>query len=205
MVRIATKNDLPKIVRVHKICFPKSFTTAMGTKLLTKYYEEFMDSNPELFLVSVANTEFFEIDGFCMGYYGENSNCTLNFIKKNCMSFVFRILWLLLIFNGTAWKKVFNMLKNKYKTVTVDESFGVFKHTDSGELLSICVLPEKQGGGAAAMLVDEYLKVLVNNGRHRCLLSVFADNKRAIHFYEKKGFSVFKKIGNISLIYAKII
>ena len=57
----------------------------------------------------------------------------------------------------------------------------------------------------ASKLIDEYIEVLSLQNRHRVVLSVLAENVRAIRFYEKKGFSLYKKIGTTSLVYAKII
>ena len=114
MVRMATQNDLNDIVNVHRVCFPKSFTTVMGKRLLYRYYAEFMGKNPELFLVLQTARE--NIDGFCMGYYGEDSGLTKSFIKKNRLRFALRVLWLLVIGNRAAWKRVrlcFNSKKRK--------------------------------------------------------------------------------------------
>ena len=205
MIRTASEKDLTDIVQIHRICFPESFTTAMGKYLLMRYYNVFMTKNPELFLVSEKDTDSKMLTGFCMGYYGENSGCTKQFIKENRFLFALRVLFLLLIGNCAAWKRVVGVIQKKRGTVTLNELFCSFSHKDSGELLSICVLPDQRGSGTASQLVDHYTQVLVENGRRRCVLSVLCDNKRAIRFYEKKGFSLFKKIGDTSLVFAKIL
>ena len=205
MIRTATEADLQAIVKVHSFCFPKSFTTAMGKELLARYYAEFMSSNPELFFVWESEGDAPNIEGFCMGYYGENSRCADQFIKKNRIRFALRVLALMVTGNAAAWRKVTGIFLKKPKITTVDDSFRKFSHKDSGELLSICVLPEKRGCGVASQLVDEYEKRLLLQGRHRCVLSVLANNARAIRFYEKKGFTLIQKIGDASLVYAKAL
>ena len=69
MVRQATMNDLNSIAVVHTLCFPDSFSTVFGArhKLLEQLYSEYIETNPELFLV--AEDKDNEIVGFCMGYY----------------------------------------------------------------------------------------------------------------------------------------
>ena len=183
MIRTATQNDLKAIVQVHRICFPKSFTTAMGNHLLTKYYQEFMAKNPDLFLVSESETDG-TINGFCMGYYGENSGSTKQFMYDNRFRFMLRVLWLLLTCNRSAWKRALGVLRKKQNTVTVNDTFRPYSHKDSGELLSICVLPEQRGGGVASQLVDQYTQVLIAQGRHRCVLSTFMKKKASL--YSKK-------------------
>lgn len=68
MIRQATLADLDEIVRVHKICFPESFSTALGNtkggKILASYYKEYLDADPDLFIVSENKSG---INGFCMG------------------------------------------------------------------------------------------------------------------------------------------
>jgi len=72
-----------------------------------------------------------------------------------------------------------------------------------GDLLSICVLPEYRGHGAAQELLDCYIDMLRKNGRKLCLLTVEKSNSRGIHFYEKNGFVPYKEVGGNAMAYAK--
>lgn len=205
MIRTATAKDLDEIVAVHCTCFPNSFTTVMGKHLLKCYYAEFMENNRELFLVSESNENPSKIDGFCMGYYGESPDGVERFIKRNFVRFSLRVLWLLLTFNGLAWKRAASVLRRKNDVIVVNDMLRSFVRKDSAELLSICVLKDKRGTGLSSLLVDEYEQVLQEQRRRVCVLSVLADNERAIRFYEKKGFTLVKKIGSSSLVYAKTL
>lgn len=204
MIRRATEQDLNEIVRVHRLCFPKGFVSALGDTLLKRYYKLYMDTHPTLFLVYESDeAPSKELAGFCMGYDRENYDITYRFIKQNFIRFALRVAWLLLIGNRAAWKRVANVLVKKPKVVMLNDEFCTVPDELACELLSVCVVPELRGNGAASMLVDRYLEAIVEKGRKLCVLGVLNDNARAIRFYEKKEFTLFKQIGDFSKLYAK--
>lgn len=104
MIRQARLSDLDEIAKVHIACFPNSFSTALGSKLLKKFYYEFISDIPELFLVSEDSDQ--SINGFCMGYYMENYHYMKSFIKHNIISVSLKMLLCLLRFDKRAWKKI---------------------------------------------------------------------------------------------------
>lgn len=59
-IRQATLDDLEQIAKVHFQCFPDSFSTYLGKGrhgyLLQKFYQEYLDDAPELFLVAEDDT-----------------------------------------------------------------------------------------------------------------------------------------------------
>ena len=93
----------------------------------------------------------------------------------------------------------------KSQLITVDKQFNAIPQKESADLLSICVLPDRRGSGLASRLVDEYEAVLIKHKRRRVVLGVRTDNVRAIRFYEKKGFSLYKEAGTTSRLYAKFL
>ena len=201
MIRRATEQDLNEIAKVHRICFPDGFVTALGKTLLMRYYKLYMDTDPTLFLVYESDEEPGGwLCGFCMGYDSENYDIAYRFIKQNWMRFTLRVGGLLLIGNRAAWKRVVNFFVRKPKVVIVNDEFS---GELSCELLSVCVLPELRGSGAASMLIDRYMDAIAEKGRKLCVLGVLNNNARAIRFYEKKNFVLFKKIGDFSRSYAK--
>lgn len=199
MIRQATENDLDQIAIVHKACFPDSFSTKLGR--LQNFYEEYMITSPELFLVAVDNQE--KIVGFCMGYYMEGSNLMKNFLKKNLLPLSLRMVGLLITGNKAAWKKIGSKFSKQGQFEITDKQFSVFTQEKIGDLLSICVLPECRGNGMANELIEEYVRVLEIHGRKLCLLTVAIDNGRGVHFYKKHGFIPYKEIPNLCRTYAK--
>lgn len=55
MIKNANIDDLNKVAKVHIRCFPDSFSTQLGEKILLKYYLEYFKENPELFYVALDN------------------------------------------------------------------------------------------------------------------------------------------------------
>ena len=75
----------------------------------------------------------------------------------------------------------------------------------AGDLLSICVLAECRGAGAAQMLIEEYEKVLIGHGKETCLLAVSVANDRPIRFYEKNGYIAYLEKAGETRAYVKYL
>lgn len=198
MVRQATVQDLPQVVAVHIQCFPNSFSTALGKKLLVKFYTEYISNVPELFLVAEQEGK---ICGFCMGYYCEENPYMKRFFKHNLFAAGLRIAGQLFIGNKAAWKKLTSVFSKKaeFKPIGQPYQAGI----QDGDLLSICVQPQTRGSGAAQALIETYEQVLKDRGRKYCRLTVAVDNPRAIRFYERNGYVPFKEAEGIARSYIK--
>ncbi len=208
-IRQATENDLKNIADLHMLCFPDSFSTHLGKfrkgKLLQRYYWEFYNDNPKLFLVAEDDNK---IVGLCMGHYSENKYYFKNFLKHNIASICLRTLCLLITGNKKAWKKIKELLKNekpKTKKLEGAQIVGKYPERERGDLLSICVHNEYRGTGVAAELVDKYNEILKNLGRKVSFLAVEKSNPRGIHFYEKSGYTASAYYGEESIFYFKIL
>lgn len=57
----------------------------------------------------------------------------------------------------------------------------------SGNLLSICVLPECEGTGVGGRLIESFQLACKTEGYNRLTLSVLKQNNRAVTFYKKHG------------------
>ena len=200
MVRQATFEDLRQVAAVHKTCFPESFSTALGEKLLVKFYSEYMQSVPELFLVA---EEEGRICGFCMGYYCEENPYMKRFFKRNLFAAGLRIAGQLLIGNKAAWKKLTSVFSKKSEFKPIGDMNVHGGGTLDGDLLSICVLPQTRGSGAAQELISTYEKILREKGRKYCILTVAVDNPRAIRFYERNGYVPFREAAGMARSYRK--
>lgn len=133
--RLASSNDLPEIARVHIECFPGTFITSLGHKLIEKYYWQFFQEE-NLFIVAEQDSQLF---GFCMGYL-RGSQARKKFIELNKKSLMIRCALSILSFNKVAIKRCFLYFfptrKNaQHKQCNAD-----------GDLLSICVTDSCKGG-----------------------------------------------------------
>ena len=172
-----------------------------GYGLLQKFYKEYLDRVPELFLVLINDNN--KICGFCMGYYCDYNNYQKNFLKHNFFLIALRMLGLLFSGNKCAWKKCRTLLKKKNETEIISDKYNQYNVNDKGDLLSICVLPEYRGTGAAAQLISKYEQILLKKAKKICLLSVETKNDRAIKFYEKMDYEPYRRNGEASILYAK--
>lgn len=152
IIRQATSEDLKQIADVHFRCFPDSFSTqlgkAQGGVLQQRFYKEYLDEAPELFLVAEDETlaSSISIVGFCMGYYLKKNDYMKNFLKHNRFTIILRVAVLLLIGNKAAWKKVLGRFKKSGGFSVVNNNITI-DHENTSDLLSICVLQEYRGGG----------------------------------------------------------
>lgn len=202
-IRNATMDDITEVVYVHKICFPNSFSTQLGQKLLERYYEEYLKRVPELFFVHLNINN--NIDGFCMGYYlDEKYPYTKKFLYRNLLRIGGRLIFLAVTGNQLLYRKIKKTIfKEQYEMVEPgyleDRKRGEF-----GDLLSICVLPEQRGSGAARDLILEFNNYLSARGYKGCILSTNSDNIRGIKFYLKCGYKIYAKSENVVCFYQNI-
>ncbi len=184
-IRAATETDMDKVAEVHRICFPESFSTRLGVKLLVKYYTEFYSERPYLFYV--CENESGDVCGFVMGYVLGKTGAIPSFMKKNRVSMALKVAGLLLCFDNLTWKKV---KKTLFKSKKATPSQQTIDKTGEGDLLSICVTDEMKGTGAAVQMVEVYHQALAAHGHHACYLTCETDNPRGIAFYKKLGYVV---------------
>lgn len=196
------ENDLIKIANVHIRCFPNSFSTALGEELLANFYREYLQTTPELFFVLIDEGE---ICGFCMGYSGEKGNCNSQFLKHNIGKLVAKCIYFTLTWNRQFIEKCKKISRRKKKTpVGLDYKIDFFSPAEVGDLLSICVLPEYRGTGAASMMMKCFLNELIQMKCKFCLLTVDSLNMRGREFYKKSGFTIYRELGDSEAItYAK--
>ena len=214
MIRQAVFTDLPAISRVHRVCFPDSYSSQLslfkssigGGNLLEAFYLEYMNDNPELFVV--ADDEVSGIVGFCMGYYMDKDDQMHNFLHNNSLRILWKTFLLLLTGNKQAWNKVLSRMKHKPDIsdwTIINNKYEYILNNERGDLLSVCVLPDFRGKGYAQGMMDLYLLEMKKAGRKLCLLSVKQDNERARRYYERNGFELYRTRGNEGFTYMKLI
>lgn len=198
-VRQAKRTDLKHIASIHTKCFPDSFSTQLGEKLLIRFYVEYMKLNPDLFLVATVKGK---VVGFCMGYLMEKAPSMKEYVKHNFFDISLRCIRLLLTGNKQIYGKIASQFKRKEGYQIVDIGIHSRAMHDMGDLLSICVLPTYRGSGLAGELLEQYVSIMGKKGRSVCLLSVDPENKRAVHFYENHGFTLYR-ISQGTVTYAR--
>ena len=203
-IRQATYEDLREIARVHAICFPKHLSTRIGAGndcyLLSQFYKEFINDCPELFVVAVDESD--KVVGFCMGYYLDKAGQQSKYIHNNRLRVLSRIGWLMLKGDKLVWRK-FKMRYRKPQFEILDHSIDNMPKSDIGDLLSICMIPEFRGKGYAQNMIAEFLTRMKAQGRLICLLSLGVSNARAKRFYERNGFTLYRKIGSTTITLMK--
>lgn len=200
-VRQANISDLKDIVAVHISCFPNSFSTQLGSKLLEKMYLEYMKEAPELFLVAEDNMK---IVGFVMGYYFDGKDSLYQFRKNNMIVFSLKTIQLLVCGNRPAWKKLRSLIKKGTTFTTLDNRINEYDNSQMADLLSICVKKEYRGTGVANHLIRDYETVVKEKGRKICTLTVADYNGRGIRFYEKNGYSVCRRADGCKTYYKQL-
>lgn len=211
MIRLAKIEDLKGIAKVHSVCFPDSYTTQLskidwiGKKLLAVFYNTFMSDNPELFVV--ADDEDKGIVGFCMGYYMDKDDQVSRFMS-NKLEIGLKTTLLLLAGNKQTWRKILMIFKHKPSVsdwTIVNNKYESIGNDKRGDLLSVCVLPECRGKQYAQGMMELYLKLMKEHGRKICLLSVKQDNTRAIKYYERNGFELYRTRGTEGYTFIKLL
>ena len=204
LVRNASSKDLHEIAKVHIACFPDYFSTRVGKKnngyLLKRLYEEYFKDFPGLFVVLEDDNG--KIVGFCSGSLLEITGHQGRFIRNNRVKVLSRVAWLLLKGDSLAWTR----LRQRYKKPVykiIDHSFKGLPKTEIGDLVSICVLPEYRGKQFSGELMKRFVQNMWDLGRKVCLVSMHSDNKRAMSFYSKFGFILYRYIGDSVITYWK--
>jgi ribosomal protein S18 acetylase RimI-like enzyme len=178
--RRAERSDLCEIVKIHLEAFPGFFLSMLGHKFLYDLYKSYLTDGNCIFIVA-ENSGF--IQGFSAGIFNLRRRSLLSKLK-------------LFIILST---RVFDsFLKNPIQIGgMMFPRITFFKrdyliNKNSVILRSIAVRSSAKGGGIAVSLLCEFECQCRLLDAHYIFLTTDAiGNSRAIHFYEKCGYSVF--------------
>ena len=200
--RAASKNDLNTIAKVHTDCFKEYFLTSLGNHLLAKYYGEYINEGGP-FILAVSDVD--GIIGFCMGYQ-TGSRARANFEKNNKFQLLFKLLYLCLLCNKSAWDRVLSKIKSSFGAFIHKKNNSVSKNKKSpeGTILSVCVVEKYRGTDVSKTLISKFEDELRTRKIEKCTLSVHTTNSRARAFYEKVGFNIQKESADC-VVYVKTI
>lgn len=193
LIRKAEYSDLKQISKVHSICFPDSFSTALGISNLMRFYELYIQKVGDYFLVAKNKSG---IVGFCMGYKLESNTFVREFVKFNKLRIFVRSIFLLLCLDKRIVKKILDFFfEKKHKELVVNREYIVIPYSECINILSICVLPEYRGSGLAKNLIIKFENQAKIANRKMVTLTVRQKNERGIAFYIKNGYTIFKECG----------
>jgi ribosomal protein S18 acetylase RimI-like enzyme len=178
-IKKISKNDLGKVVSIHKSSFHGFFLTELGDDFLELYYHCILKHKNGLLI------GYFKDDallGFCAATK-QSSGFNSGLVKKNLFSFSSFALGLIFK-KPTALVRLFmNLTKS---------STNINDAADYAELMSICVVKSVQSSGIGTKLMDHLENELQSNGCFKLSLTTdFENNENVISFYKKLGYSVY--------------
>ena len=176
IIRKATANDLPGIVRVHCKAFSKFFLTRLGRDFLRKYYSLVINYHSGIILVSEQN---FVLQGFACGFVNPEEFYQLMWNAKR--TFALPVLSALF----------------RHPSLITKIFYGVQRiHTPTSgwparscELSSIAVAPETNGNGFGKALIQAFLSEARSMDARCVYLTTDADGNETVNaFYRALGF-----------------
>lgn len=192
----AQQKDLTAIAQCHKIVFPNSLTSKMGEHYLSKIFSWYL-STDKAFLF------FLQLEGQVIGYaggilvdgtlaHGSASSMTQHTFNHAIIALLQRP-WLLLHPDFLSRYALFarnivTRIKNKLNSTEV-RSAPVPPEPYAG-LVVIGVHPAFQGKGYGSSLLQEFEKIVVQNGFKKMILTVNSDNTQAIKSYQRNGWDI---------------
>lgn len=198
-IRLANRDDFSEIVSVHKKCFRESFSSTLPNDVLESYYLEYFSQHHLFFIAEENNT----IIGFVMGYES-GTTAYSSFIKNNRLVLLQSILKNLIICNRITWKKLCVVLRDKLSKNNTIIYENIKNASKYGDLLSICVIEQYRGTGIALELVNSFEKELINRNITSYYLSLYPENERGYHFYQKLGMRKVQESKNNIVMYKTI-
>lgn len=198
----STLKDLKNIAACQMVCFPNSFNTKLGKPFVAKALQWFLETDKR-FLFHVINNG--EVIGFCGGFapqfYGDGSSSgMLQFAFKEAVLGILKKPWL--IFNKELMVYYPFIIRNIKKKLGLKKTNAAkpqplnFVFLPTVGLVVIGVHPSFRGKGVFEMLMNEFEQRALHLNIKTCILSVRANNGRAIGAYQKMGWMLKEEQGS---------
>ena len=170
-----------QIAEIHLNSFKGFFLTTLGFSFLKAYYKTCAKSEDAISICAIDN-ETGKLLGFCVGcYHSKGFNKKL--ILSNLRIYSYQVF--ILLFNKPL--ALIRLFKNLAKVIE-----GLNDDGNYAELLSIGVLPDKNGLGIGKKLLSEFEIEVKRKGVNKITLTTDADaNENVLQFYKKSGYKVF--------------
>jgi ribosomal protein S18 acetylase RimI-like enzyme len=186
-VKVAKAQEvhIPGMAQCHIKSFPGRFMTEMGYYWLCALYRFFIGHNGSICHVAL------DTDGKVVGLaVGGDPNIREEFLSSALFRHPHLIFWKFLskrLVRRVLLQELVRKLHRKRNTNHSDNIIAPSDEVRSGNLLSICVLPEVEGTGIAGRLIESFQLACKAEGYKRLTLSVAKENSRAVAFYKKNG------------------
>jgi len=181
----AQEVHIPGMARCHIKSFPARFMTEMGHHWLCALYRFFIRHKRSICRVAV------DADGKVIGLAaGGYPHIREEFLRSALFRYSHLLLWKFLskrLVRRVLLKELARKLQRKNAAALSKDISTPGAGIRSGNLLSICVLPECEGTGVGGELIQSFQLACKAEGYQRLTLSVDKENSRAAAFYEKHG------------------
>ncbi len=184
---------VPGMAQCHIKSFPGRFMTEMGYNWLCALYRFFIKHSGGICRIAV------DADGKVVGLaVGGNPHIRDEFLSSAMFRYPHLIFWKFLskrLVRRVLLQELAGKLRRKRAAAHSSDTKAPSAGIRSGNLLSICVLPDYKGTGVAGKLIESYLLACAAEGYERLTLSVLSENSRAVAFYKKHGWRQSGKSG----------
>jgi len=184
-VTVAREIHIPGMAQCHIESFPGRFMTEMGYYWLCALYVFFIKHNESICRVAV------DADGKVVGLaVGGNPQIRDEFLSSALFRYPHLIFWKFLskrLVRRVLLQELAGKLRPKHNVVHSEDAKTPSAGIRSGNLLSICVLPDYKGTGVGGKLIESFQLACKAAGYERVTLSVLKQNNRAVAFYKKHG------------------
>jgi len=181
----AREVHIPGMALCHIKSFPRRFMTEMGHNWLCTLYRFFIKHRGSICRVAV------DADGKVIGLsIGGDPNIRDEFLSSALFRYPHLLFWKFLskrIVRRVLLQELAGKLRRKRGAAHSGDTKAPSAAVRSGNLLSICVLPDYKGTGVAGKLIESFQLACAAEGYERLTLSVLSENNRAVAFYKKHG------------------
>ena len=181
----AQEVHIPGMAQCHIKSFPGRFMTEMGHHWLCALYRFFIKHRGGICRVAV------DADGKVIGLaVGGNPYIRDEFLNSALFRYPHLIFWKFFskqLVRRVLLQELARKLQRKRTAVRPGNTKAPNAGIRSGNLLSICVLPDCEGTGIGGKLIESFRLACKAEGYERLALSVDSENNRAVAFYKKHG------------------
>jgi ribosomal protein S18 acetylase RimI-like enzyme len=187
-LRPIERRDLYQVAAVHLAAFQDSALSELGIEAVRRYYEWQLEGPHEA--RSIAAVSDGDLVGFC--FAGVFHGALSGFVRRNRGYLVRHVLaHPKLMSNGVVRDAAARGARILGRTAFRRRSRagGEKKSDPYFAILAIAVNPRTQGGGVGRLLMDDAERAAIEAGFDEIRLSVAPDNRQAVRFYEKLGWT----------------
>jgi ribosomal protein S18 acetylase RimI-like enzyme len=181
----ASEVHIPGMVHCHIKSFPRRFMTEMGCHWLCALYRFFIRHPESICWVAV------DVNSKVIGLaVGGDPNIREEFLASALVRYPHLIFWKFLSKKLVRRVLIHELVRKLHRKNTAARSTDTKSSGTgirSGNLLSICVLPDYKGTGVGGKLIESFQLACKAEGYEQLTLSVLKENSRAVAFYKMHG------------------